>query len=105
MNSRLGGRNGANDDDTEPVPYLRYAILEDVRKELPSFLGGWVVVNILSCGIGYAVVVFWPTSDSTPHWKNPLPWWLTVSALTALSFWFLRGKSWHWPKLSFKAWL
>jgi hypothetical protein len=108
MNTRTGTRTGAQDDKSEPLfPYLRYATLENVRKELPLFLGAWVVVSILFGGIAYVVEVFWPASDSTPHWKNPLPWWLTVSILAALPFWFLRGKSfhWHWPRLSFKAWL
>jgi len=87
-------------------PHLRYATLSDVRKELPSAIGAWIVGSIFFSGIiyasDYASDVFWP---SPFDWTSLLPRSVTIPPLFAIATWFLRGQSFHVPRVSFGVWL
>jgi len=84
--------------------YLRYAMLSDVRKELPSTLAAWATTSAISLAILWGVH-FIPSAPS--NWENPLPHWAIYMAIWCAATWFLRGKTFHYqfPLCTFKAWL
>jgi hypothetical protein len=89
----------------EPLwPYLRYATLSDVRKELPTSLAAWAVMTAISLAILWGLQ-FVPSASS--NWENPLPHWVTFAAIWAGATWFLRGKTFRYqfPLCTFNAWL
>ena len=90
----------------EPLwPYLKYATLSDVRRELPTTLGAWAIASAFTVGIGWAGQVVLPSRAAS--WESPLPHWANCAIICSIILWFIRGQEFRFrvPLISLGAWL